>query len=137
MNNSNKNTLEHFIQLSGPSSSTATKLPEKCPACGCKEFYKQSDFKRAIGLWLVSIASILTMILMAMGYNWFIIWSPMFVLLFVDRTLNWVRPLAAICYQCKHVVRGISKADLEEVDGFELEIYDRYKYKEEHSDTLK
>lgn len=128
----NISTLESFIQLSGPTSSYAETLPSKCPECGCKEFYKQSDFKRAIGLWLVSIASILTMILMAMGYNWFIIWSPMFVLLFIDRGLNWLRPLVAICYQCKHVVRGMPKAALEEIDGFELVIYDRYKYKEEN-----
>ncbi|MEZ4814712.1 MAG: hypothetical protein R3A80_05835 [Bdellovibrionota bacterium] len=125
--------FEKFLELHSPSSSYANKIPEKCPSCGCKEFYKQSDFKRAIGLWLVSIASILTMVLMAMGYGWFTIWSPMFFLLIFDRTLNGIRPLAAICYQCKHVVRGISKKDLEEIDGFELEIYDRYKYKEEHS----
>lgn len=128
-----KSALESFIQLSGPTSSYAEELPAQCPQCACKEFYKQSDFKRAIGLWLVSIASILTMVLMALGYNWFIIWSPMFVMLFVDRGLSWVRPLVAICYRCKHVIRGISKEKLEEIDGFELEIYDRYKYIEENS----
>lgn len=122
--------IEKFLQLSAPSSSTSIQLPERCPTCGCKEFYKQSDFKRSIGIWLVSIASILTSILMYMGYNWFIIWSPMFVLLFFDRIMNAIRPVAAICYQCKHVVRNVSKEDLEKIDGFELEIYDRYKYKE-------
>ncbi len=127
-----KKSLEKFIQLSGPTSSNSQKLPATCPQCGCKEFYKQSDFKRAIGLWLVSIASILTFILMAMGFGWFTIWSPMFFLLIFDRTLNWIRPLVAICYKCKHVVRGLNKEELEELDGFELEIYDRYKYIEEN-----
>ncbi len=74
----------------------------------------------------------MTMVLMAMGYNWFIIWSPMFAFLIFDRSFYYTRPLVAICYRCKHVVRGISKVDLEETDGFELEIYDRYKYKEQN-----
>lgn len=130
----NKNSfLEKFLQLSAPSFSYSENIPEKCPTCGCKEFYKQSDFKRAIGIWLVSIASLLTAVLMYMGYNWFVIWSPMFILLFFDRIMNALRPVAAICYKCKHVVRGLSSSELEKIDGFELEIYDRYKYKEQNS----
>lgn len=118
-----------WIQLQGVSTN-CSELPAQCPECACKEFYKQSDFKRSLGLVLVSLASLATIVLMAMGYNWFIIWSPMFLFLIFDRVLFRVRPLVAICYRCKHVLRGITAERLEEIDGFELEIYDRYKYRE-------
>jgi hypothetical protein len=109
------------------------QLPAACPECQCKEFYKQSDFKRSIGLVLVSIASLSTFVLMYMGFNWFVIWSPMLVVLIFDRVMLGLRPVVAVCYNCKHVIRGLPKSAMEDLDGFELEIYDRYKYKEEHA----
>lgn len=127
-------SYENFIQLVG-NSTQSKEIPSQCPECNCKEFYKQSDFKRSLGLVLVSIASIATMVLMYMGYNWFIIWSPMLVVLIVDRVLLQMRPVVAICYNCKHILRGIPAEALDTLESFDLEIYDRYKYKEENSKT--
>ena len=124
-------SFESFIRLAGQSTFTS-KLPERCPECESKDFYKQSDFKRSIGVSLVGIASLATFVLMYMGYNWFLTWSPMLVVLFFDRILLQMRPVVAICYGCKHVFRGVSSEELEELDSFNLELYDRYKYKEEN-----
>jgi len=121
--------INKYIQLAG-NSSLMSALPSKCSECGCKEFYKQSDFKRSLGVFLVGVASLATCVLMYMGYNWFIIWSPMFVVLIFDFALFRSRPVVAICYQCKHIFRGIPPKALEEIEGFDLEIHDRYKYVE-------
>jgi hypothetical protein len=104
------------------------QLPHNCPRCSCKEYYKQSDFRQATGLTIVGIASAITCVLFAMGYDWWTVWSPMFVVLVIDRLLNWSSPVAAICYDCGLIFRKVSVHELEKISGFDLDIYDRYQY---------
>lgn len=129
-----KHSYQHFLSqvigLPGPSSSIQ-ELPGNCPLCECKDFYKQSDFRRSIGLTLVTIASIATFVLMYMGYNWFVVWSPMPLFLIFDRFLYYFRPPVLICYKCKHNFRGLSEKDLESIESFDLETHDRYEFQEE------
>jgi glutaredoxin len=129
-NKSNQHFLSQVIGLPGPSS-FLEKLPKNCPLCDCKDFYKQSDFRRSIGLTLVAIASVATFVLMYMGYNWFVVWSPMPLFLVFDRALYYLRPPILICYKCKHNFRGLTEKDLESIEAFDLETHDRYEFQEE------
>ncbi len=119
--------FENFIRLPGISH-RVSKLPEQCPDCSSKAFFKQSDFRRSLGMTFVTIASILTFILMAMGYNWFLVWSPMLVVLIIDRTFYWIRPVVAICYNCESKFRGLDQSALDQIEGFDLETHDRIHY---------
>jgi hypothetical protein len=65
---------------------------------------------------------------MGMGYNWFVFMSPMLVALFVDRYFAHKSKLAMICYKCSHIYRGLSEEQLEPVEAFDLEHYDRIHY---------
>ncbi len=129
-NKSNQHLLDQVIGLPGPST-LIQQLPTTCLECGCKDFYKQSDFRRSIGLTLVAIASVATFVLMYMGYNWFVVWSPMPLFLVFDRALYYLRPPILICYKCKHNFRGLTEKDLESIEAFDLEIHDRYEFQEE------
>ena len=130
-----------WARLSGPFSS-APHLPQNCSHCGCKEFYKQPDFKRSLGLGIVSAASILTLVLEGTGRymwtdwnpyaRWSLVWAPMFAALILDRIfINRWADTVLVCYRCEHLVRGIPKEELSGVDAFDLEIHDRYRYAEQ------
>ncbi|MBP7843858.1 MAG: hypothetical protein KA116_03520 [Proteobacteria bacterium] len=119
--------MSNFLGLSGDFKQ-CEHLPERCPHCSCKEFYKQSDFKRSLGITLVSISSLLTCVLFAMGYNWWLVWSPMFLTLIIDRSFHAIRPVVAICYDCSLIYRGLNPSDLDKIAGFSLDTYDRIQY---------
>ena len=122
-------------RLVGPFS-YVTEVPSTCPHCGSKEFFSQSDFKRSLGLGFIVFCSILTFVLMAMGYNWFIVWSPMLAALIVDRSFAAINPLIIVCYKCSHIYRGLEKDLVYKSYGpFDLEIYDRYQYSEKNKDS--
>lgn len=126
--------ISSFCQLSGESTQV-DKLPEACPHCHSKKFYKQADFKRSIGVSLVFIASVLSCILFYFRLNWFLVWSPMFLALILDRLFAKLSQNVAICYNCEHIYRGLSEEELAPLESFDLEIYDRFKYKNEHSEN--
>jgi hypothetical protein len=117
-------------RLVGPFS-VVKDIPETCAQCGNREFFQQSDFKRSLGLGMIVACSLLTFVLMAMGYNWFIVWSPMLVALVIDRTFAALNPLVVVCYKCSHIYRGLDRdAVYRKYGPFDLEIYDRYQYPE-------
>jgi len=118
-----------LVQIRGDASSHVAK-PQACAACGCNKLYVQSDFNRNIGLWMVGIASVLTVYFAYEGYNWWTTWSPMLAFLIVDRVLALVSPLVVICYQCEHLHRGLGKSIAQEFPGFDLDEHDRILYSE-------
>jgi hypothetical protein len=118
-----------FVGLSGKFS-VVEKTPSACVECSFTQLYKQPDFKRSLGVTFVTIASLISFILMGLGYNWFVFMSPMLLVLIIDRAFAYTRPLAMICYKCGHIHRGLSEKDLEEVEAFDLEHYDRVHYTE-------
>jgi hypothetical protein len=119
--------MPNFFRLSGDSIHCG-QLPERCPQCGCKDFYKQSDFKRSLGLTAVGIASASTCVLFAYGFNWWTVWSPMLVALIVDRVCNYLSPVAALCYDCGLILRDLPETELAKISGFDLDTYDRHQY---------
>jgi hypothetical protein len=118
----------NFLQLSGPSV-RIEKAPTVCAACSCKDLYQQADFKRSVGVGLMIFVSIICTILFMMNVNWFLVWSPMLLLLLVDVILRKITPLAAICYECGTIHRGAKSEDLSALPAFDLETFDRIQYK--------
>ena len=121
-----------WIRLPGPSTETS-QVPATCPACGCKEFFSQPDFRRSLGVWIVSIASVVSFALLYFRASWLVMMSPMVFVLVVDRLLNWTSPIVLICYKCEMIFRGLPKAEASRFDAFDLEIRDRYLYSERQS----
>jgi len=118
-----------LLKLPG-AASVVNEVPVTCSECGCREMYRQPDFRRSIGLWTVSVASVATVPLMVLGYDWLIIWSPMFLALILDRFFAWKSADVVICYECGQLFRGLSREQTAGLESFDLETYDRYRYKE-------
>ncbi len=116
-----------FLGLSGDAI-TAESVPETCPRCQKKHFYKQHDFKRSLGVGIVGLASLISFVMMGQGYNWFAFMSPMLVALIIDRIFSAQRPFALICYDCALIFRGLKWDQLKDVEDFDLEKYDRIHY---------
>lgn len=88
-----------------------------CPCCGRKDFYKQKDFNRKIGVILFVIAAILS------------IWTygiSFIVLYLFDLILFRKLGEIAICYKCQTVFRKV--ANIAQIPGFDHEMNDRIIY---------
>lgn len=118
--------LTDWIRLPGPSS-LVTRAPQVC-ACGGKEFFRQPDFRRSLGLWVVSLATLATFVLLYFHADWITTWSPMFAVVVIDRLLAWTSPTVLICYDCEHLYRGLPKSELAQAEAFDLEVFDRHQY---------
>ena len=121
------------LLLPGPAvemTAGARDKPAACKGCECKDLYWQPDFNRNVGLWIVGIASVATVPLMVLGYNWWIIWSPMFVALALDLLFRRLSSDAVICYRCGLIHRGLSQDVARSFPAFDLDTFDRYRYQE-------
>jgi hypothetical protein len=88
-----------------------------CPCCERKDFYKQKDFNRKIGVILFVIAAILS------------IWTygiSFIVLYLFDFILFKILGEIAICYKCNSIFRKVT--NLSEISGFNHEMNDRIVY---------
>ena len=121
--------IYNWLQLPGPALGVSGK-PSACAHCECKDLYWQPDFNRSIGLWIVGIASAATVPLMVLGYNWWIIWSPMFAALLLDLLFRRISHDAVICYRCGVIHRGLTKDEARTFAAFDLDTFDRYRYAE-------
>ena len=90
---------------------------DDCPACGRKDFYRQKDFNRKIGVGLFIIAAILSV--WTYGLSLVILWL---LDLFLFRRLGSV----VICYNCQSIFRGIREE--EKIPEFDHEMHDRIVY---------
>jgi len=125
----------NILGLSGPSTQV-NSVPSSCEVCHGKKLYKQPDFKRSIGVTVVTVASLISFVMMGMGFDWFLFMSPMVIALIVDRYFAHTRPLALICYKCAHIYRGLSEEQLKASEVFDLETYDRIHYSERTGEAL-
>ncbi|MCB9094453.1 MAG: hypothetical protein H6621_05220 [Halobacteriovoraceae bacterium] len=92
-------------------------IVEVCPCCQRKDFYKQKDFNRAVGVTLFIIASILA------------IWTygiSLIVLYLVDLFLFKKLSSIIVCYKCGTIFRNAKNVG--SVPDFNHEMHDRIKY---------
>jgi hypothetical protein len=88
-----------------------------CPCCGRKDFFKQKDFNRKMGVVFYVIAAILS------------IWTyglSLLALYLVDLFLFRRVGDVASCYKCETLFRQISNMD--SILGFNHEMHDRIVY---------
>lgn len=125
-----------LVRLPGPATQV-TSSPSACVACGDKHLYKQNDFNRGLGLALIVVASLATIFLEYLDLdNWWLVWTPMFVILVVDRSFAYLSPLVVICYKCGHLHRGLDKAVIEkDFAAFDLDLNDRIHYADRVQDS--
>lgn len=114
----------------------AAELPAACPRCSCKEFYKQKDFKRSIGLSVVFSASAVTCLLFFQRREWLVVWSPMLVALLIDRFFAHRSSDAVLCYDCGLIFRGLKQSQIDPLPPFDLETFDRYQYPKRTGESL-
>jgi len=90
---------------------------ESCPCCSRKDFYKQKDFNRKIGVILFVIAAIAS--IWTYGISLIALWV-------VDFFLFSKLPLIVICYKCATIFRDVKNID--EIYDFNHEMNDRIVY---------
>ncbi|MCP4912696.1 MAG: hypothetical protein GY909_06225 [Oligoflexia bacterium] len=92
-------------------------IVKDCPCCERKDFYKQKDFNRKIGVVLFVIAAILS------------IWTygiSFIVLYLFDLILYKILGDVVACYKCNTLFRKVS--NISEIHGFDHEMNDRIVY---------
>lgn len=92
-------------------------LLNNCPHCKRKDFYRQKDFNRKIGVLLFVLAAILS--IWTYGLSLIVLWL---LDLFLFRKL----PNVAICYKCNSVFRSVK--NIGDIKPFNHEMNDRITY---------
>ena len=90
---------------------------EDCPACGRKDFYRQKDFNRKLGVLFFVVAAIASV--WTYGMSLVALWL---LDLFLFRRLGSV----VICYNCQGIFRGSKEED--KIAEFDHEAHDRIVY---------
>ena len=88
-----------------------------CPCCGRKDFYRQKDFNRKLGVGLFAVAAIVS--LWTYGLSLVALWL---LDLFLFRRLGNV----VVCYNCRSIFRSIKGEGT--VPEFDHETHDRIVY---------
>ena len=78
------------------------KVFEKCPVCGCTQFYLQKDFNQALGC----LVMLLGIVLVPLTYG-----LSMVIFAGIDWILFRRVPTMVVCYRCGGEFRGISFPD--------------------------
>lgn len=86
-----------------------------CPACGCPDIYRQRDFNPKLGAGIV---------LIGMALAPFTHYLSIVGCLLIDAGIYAFIPDAAVCYNCRAVMRGYP--DLSSTPPFDLNISDKY-----------
>ena len=90
---------------------------EDCPTCERKDFYRQKDFNRKLGVSLFVIAAIMS--IWTYGLSLVALWL---LDLFLFRRLGSV----AVCYNCRSIFRKVQW--MEKIPEFDHETHDRIVY---------
>ena len=88
-----------------------------CPKCDRRDFYKQKDFNRKIGVGLFVIAAILS--IWTYGISLIVLWL-------MDLLLHGKLPDVVSCYKCETLFRKVKNID--SIEGFNHEMNDRIVY---------
>lgn len=95
----------------------------QCPCCQRKDFYKQKDFNRKIGVLLFVVAAILSI---------FTYGISLVVLYILDLILYQKLPEVVSCYKCNTLFRKIE--NLDSISVFNHEMNDRILYDDQDFD---
>ncbi len=90
---------------------------DSCPKCERKDFYKQKDFNRKIGVGLFVIAAILS--IWTYGMSLIALWL-------LDFFLHGKLPEVVSCYKCETLFRKVE--NIQNMEGFNHEMNDRIVY---------
>ena len=93
------------------------EILKECPCCGRKDFYKQKDFNRKIGVLLFVVAAILS--IWTYGISLIVAWL---IDLFLFKKVGWI----GICYKCDTIFR--TPKNIGDLTDFNHEMNDRIKY---------
>ncbi len=80
-----------------PIGEAAVRL-EQCPICGCRRFFRQKAFPRAVGIGLVVVGALLVPLTYGVS---------LMVLALADLLIYRLVPLMAVCYLCRAEFRGV------------------------------
>ncbi len=96
-----------------------------CPSCERKDFYKQKDFNRKIGVILFVVAALFTLYIATTEYAPYSV-GPFIILYVFDFILfRKLKPIC-ICYKCQTIFRNVKNVD--EIHDFNHEMNDRIIY---------
>ena len=88
-----------------------------CPCCERKDFYKQKDFSRMIGVALFVIAAILSIFTYGISF---------IVLYLFDLLLFRKLSMIGVCYKCQSIFRNVS--NIKDLRVYDHEMNDRIIY---------
>lgn len=101
-------------------------IVKDCPKCERKDFFKQKDFNRKIGVGLFVIGAISVPVFQFIGLGFPWIYSIFFLMVALDLFLYFVIPLVVVCYKCQTCFRDVE--NMEEIHAFNHEMNDRIVY---------
>ena len=96
-----------------------------CPSCERKDFYKQKDFNRQLGVTLFVVAALISIWIFTTNYAPYAV-APFIILYMFDFVLFRILKRVAICYKCNSIFRNVN--NLEEIGDFNHEMNDRIVY---------
>ena len=90
---------------------------EACPQCGCREFYRQKNFPRPVGLAIVIIG---------IALSFFTYGLSLIAVALLDGIIYLFLPWTLVCYQCRTKFRGV--AIPKEIRPYDHHTGDRFRY---------
>lgn len=97
----------------------------ECPKCERKDFYKQKDFNRKLGVSLFVLAAIISVWIFLTEYAPYAV-APFLILYVFDFILFRKLQPIAICYKCNSIFRNV--ANISDIHDFNHEMNDRIVY---------
>jgi hypothetical protein len=101
--------------LGVPPAVQASRMVERCPACGGAQLYVQRDFNQKAGLAVVIVGAVLAP---------FTYYASLVVAALVDAGLYLLLPEITVCYRCQAHFRGFARNPAHQ--PFDLHIAEQY-----------
>jgi hypothetical protein len=101
--------------LEVPAAVQASRVLERCPACGSAQLYVQRDFNQKAGLAVVVVGAVLAP---------FTYYASLVAAALIDAGLYLLLPEITVCYRCQAHYRGFARNPAHE--AFDLHIAEQY-----------
>ena len=96
-----------------------------CPACDCPDLFIRKDFPQKVGLFIVTVAAIVFLVLAADPHRVYLGLWVLTAAVIVDAVLYLVVKKITVCYRCRAEFRDVPLNPKHE--GFELSIGEKYR----------